>query len=153
MKPILFGILFSLCFKNVYSESEPGQYKFLHSKTYIKNPLELRDPFKRKLVKKKGVSKAKIRASGIFDNSTETIENKSIDSIKIVGVVIGKERRAMAKVGTGAETFIIKEGMKIGPNGAEVRAILPGGIILVEKIQNVYDQEEYLETVLPISND
>jgi type IV pilus assembly protein PilP len=67
--------------------------------------------------------------------------------------MIGKERRALAKVAGGTDTFIIKEGMKLGQNGAEVKAILPGGIVLVEKIVNVYDQEEYLETVLPVSTD
>ena len=41
--------------------------------------------------------------------------------------------------------------MKIGEDGAELKAILPGGIIVVEKIVNVYGQEEYLETVIPIS--
>jgi hypothetical protein len=35
----------------------------------------------------------------------------------------------------------------------DVKAILPGGIILVEKIRNVYDQDEYLETVLPVSSE
>ena len=71
--------------------------------------------------------------------------------------MIGKERRAMAKIATGnslgSEVFFIKEGMKIGPNGAEVKAILAGGVVLVEKIRNVYDQDEYLETVIPVSSE
>jgi type IV pilus assembly protein PilP len=69
----------------------------------------------------------------------------------------GKERRAMAKLASngvvGSDVFYLKEGMKIGPNSAEVKAILPGGVVLVEKIRNVYDQDEYLETVLPLSNE
>ena len=52
-----------------------------------------------------------------------------------------------------SNVYYIKEGMKLGENGAEVKAILPGGIVLVEKIRNVYDQDEYLETVIPVSND
>ena len=63
----------------------------------------------------------------------------------------------MAKIANGKtllpEVFYIKEGMKLGSSGAEVKAILPGGIVLVEKIRNVYDQDEYLETVIPISNE
>ena len=47
--------------------------------------------------------------------------------------------------------YYIKEGMRIGTNSAEVKAILPGGIVLVEKIRNVYDLDEYLETVIPVS--
>jgi type IV pilus assembly protein PilP len=40
--------------------------------------------------------------------------------------------------------------MKLGENNAELRAILPGGLILVEKNINIYGEEEYLETVIPI---
>jgi type IV pilus assembly protein PilP len=47
--------------------------------------------------------------------------------------------------------IIMKEGMKIGPDNAELKAILPGGIVLVEKIVNVYGEDEFLETVIPIS--
>ena len=42
--------------------------------------------------------------------------------------------------------------MKISHGEAEVKAILPGGVVIVEKIKNIYDQDEYLETILPISN-
>ena len=45
----------------------------------------------------------------------------------------------------------MREGMKLGLNNAEIKAILPGGIVLVEKIRNVYDEDEYLETILPVS--
>ncbi|MFA6237341.1 MAG: pilus assembly protein PilP [Bacteriovorax sp.] len=132
--------------------------KLFKGKTYVKGPLDLRDPFKRRINKKKGtVDKAKINESGIYSNQSDRIEDKPVESIRIIGVMIGKERRAMAKIATGKtlapEIYFIKEGMKIGPNGAEVKAILPGGIVLVEKIRNVYDQDEYLETVLPVSNE
>jgi hypothetical protein len=41
--------------------------------------------------------------------------------------------------------------MKLGPNNADIKAILPGGIILVEKVTNIYGEDEFLETVIPIS--
>ena len=47
--------------------------------------------------------------------------------------------------------YTVKEGDTLGENKAKLRAILPGGIILVEKTTNIYGQEEYLETVVPIS--
>jgi Tfp pilus assembly protein PilP len=74
-------------------------------------------------------------------------------------VVLGADRRALVKISSDAQVagedniYYIKEGMKVGENGAEVKAILAGGIVLVEKIRNVYDQDEYLETVIPVSND
>ncbi|MBY0413655.1 MAG: pilus assembly protein PilP [Bdellovibrionales bacterium] len=136
-------------------EVDGAQYNLFKSKTYVKNPLELRDPFKRKSNKKKSenVIKIKTNTEGIYNNSQMTIENRPIENLKIIGIVIGAQRRAMAKFSgdTSGEIYHIKEGMKLGPNGAEVKAILPGGIILVEKIRNVYDQEEYLETVIPVS--
>lgn len=129
------------------------QFKFIHSNTFVKNPLDLRDPFKRKINRKKDAFKGKSQITGVYKNYDDNIENKPVETIKIVGVLIGPERRAMAKLGSSKETYLIKEGMRIGANQAEVKAILPGGVILVEKIRNVYDQDEYLETVLPVAGE
>ena len=41
--------------------------------------------------------------------------------------------------------------MTLGSNEAEIKAILPGGLILAEKVVNIYGETEYLETVIPIS--
>jgi Tfp pilus assembly protein PilP len=143
-------------------------FEVFRSKTYVKNPLELRDPFKRKINKKKGVVQGKSKIPGLYQNIDTNIENKSVESIRIVGVLIGDERRALARIAkpgssgsggagnkeqTESAVFYLKEGMRVGPNGAEVKAIVPGGVVLVEKIRNVYDQDEYLETVIPVSSD
>jgi Tfp pilus assembly protein PilP len=134
--------------------------EFFEKKTKIENPLELRDPFKSppvKASKKDSTSASKgsyIRTeSGDFANVTEVrLGDLDMFTIKVVGVLIGKERRAMVLPTPEATTpVIVKEGSKIGVDNAEVKAILPGGIVLVEKIINVYGQEEYLETVIPIS--
>jgi len=155
-------LLFILCLSvNAFAQDEgesSGQvFNLFKSKTYVKNPLDLRDPFKRRINKKKSQNTARNRESGIFTNQGDSIESKPVENIRIIGVMIGKDRRAMAKIMAGqklgSEVYYIKEGMKIGPNGAEVKAILPGGVVLVEKIRNVYDQDEYLETVLPLSGE
>ncbi len=126
---------------------------FFRDKTKIDKPFELRDPFKapQTKVEKDGVKEGyfvsgKGQYSNIKADTVTTIEN-----LKVVGVLIGRERRAMVKTNGKDSIIILKEGMKIGEDGAELKAILPGGIILVEKIVNVYGQEEYLETVIPIS--
>ena len=59
----------------------------------------------------------------------------------------------MAKIKNGKDTYLLKEGMRLGLDNAEIKAILPGGIVVVEKIRNVYNQEEYLETIIPISSE
>jgi len=150
-----FSILYSytlLAQQDVGHEAGETTYKLYRSNTNVKNPLELRDPFKRKISKKKSQQQPKNQSNGYFTNINESIENKSVESLKIVGIMIGAERRAMAQIAGEGSVLLVKEGMKIGPNGAEVKAILPGGIVLVEKIRNVYDQDEYLETVIPLSN-
>lgn len=125
---------------------------FFRDKTKIEKPFELRDPFKAPSVKADKDKKKEgfVVSNGLYTNIEEK-QVKRVEDIKLVGVLIGKERRAMVTTGEGKEIIILKEGMKIGEDGAELKAILPGGIILVEKITNVYGQEEYLETVIPIS--
>ena len=158
MKYLLL-IIILLSSLNIFAaddEGGPTPITFFKGKTTLKNPLDLRDPFKRKSNRKKSniiSSGAKARISGIYTNVSDSIESKPVELIKIIGIITGKERRAMARIANGKDIFFIKEGMKIGPNQAEVKAILPGGVVLVEKIRNVYDQDEYLETVLPIAGE
>lgn len=128
------------------------------SSTTIKNPLEMRDPFKRQRLKigKRTKSYGGFLKDNKFSN-VPTINSFPVNQIRIVGVLLGNNRRAIAKILAGGklsnETYIVKEGMKIGANDAEVRAIVPGGIVLVEKIRNVYEQDEYIETIIPVSTE
>jgi Tfp pilus assembly protein PilP len=122
-------------------------------KVNFKNAGEVRDPFKRKRFKRQ---REKRKFGGTAFNNLPTIDGIPIDQIQIIGVLLGQTRRALAKVldASGKEskdTFTLKEGMNLGLNNAEIKAILPGGIVLVEKIRNVYDEDEYLETILPVS--
>lgn len=88
---------------------------------------------------------------GVYTN-VSSIEQVNINDLQVTGVIIGKEKRAIARLGSGkGDTFILKEGMKVGPDKIEVKSILPGGIILVEKVVNLYGQDEFLETVIPIT--
>lgn len=133
---------------------------FNEKETSIKNPFDLRDPFKRKLMKTGEREKnfGGFLKDGKYSN-LPTINDYPVGQIRIVGVLLGKERRAIARISTGGDTgkmsdesYIIKEGMTLGENNAEVKAIVPGGIVLVEKIRNVYDQDEYIETIIPVSS-
>ena len=148
---ILFFISFFVTIGEIAAPVDPLS-NFFRNKTKIDKPFDLRDPFKAPQTK---AEKAKPGAffsesKGQYSNIVEE-KVKSMDAIKLVGVLIGKERRALVSSQGGKSIIILKEGMKIGDDGAELKAILPGGIILVEKIVNVYGQEEYLETVIPIS--
>lgn len=159
MKLFFFTIFISI--GATAASAQSNLEEFFKDKTRIENPLELRDPFKAPQSKggprKQGGNKYR-RGDSEYSNLTEeNLRDWIIYDIRVLGVMIGKERRAMISRGAeaaGAEAqkvVVVKEGSLIGPDNAEVKAILPGGIILVEKIINVYGQEEYLETVVPIS--
>lgn len=134
-------------------------YETLEKETQIKNPLKLRDPFKKPIFKEVEKSR-KVRGYIVEEgeiSNVKKIEKISLDKIKVVGVLMGLNRRAVIKImdlkGISKETYILKEGMKIGTNDAELKAVLPGGIVVVEKIKNIYDQDEYFETIIPLSED
>ena len=146
----------NLCFLFLIIFSFPASAKIdnlFDGITELEKPFELRDPFLAPRIKatKKSKVVGKI-GKGVYSNIPQLGEVKITD-IEIIGVIIGKERRAFVKNKARSEdgTFTVKEGDTIGENKAKLRAILPGGIILVEKTTNIYGEEEYLETVIPIS--
>ena len=64
----------------------------------------------------------------------------------------GKTGDAIARTKGNKETFIIKEGMPLGLDNAIVKAIMPGGVVLVEKIKMFMINLSTLRHYLPISN-
>lgn len=154
MNKFIYFTIFILFAGFSYAQDIPKTDIF-KNKTKIVDPFKIRDPFRsqketKNYQKEEKITKTGGIRNGIFTN-LGTIENVSLANIKIIGVIIGKDRRAIAQVGASKSGVILKEGMKIGEDKAEIKAILPGGIVLVEKIVNVYGQDEYLETVIPIS--
>ncbi|MBT3980920.1 MAG: hypothetical protein HOE90_06165 [Bacteriovoracaceae bacterium] len=135
------------------AKSAPSLENFFKGKSKLKNPFSLRDPFRAPIntgVTKKGGEGKGIVIGNEYSNVPK-IGQVKLNEIKIIGILVGKNRKAIARIGDKKETFILEEGMKLGIEAAELKAILPAGIVLVERIVNVYGQEEYLETVIPIS--
>ncbi len=118
--------------------------------TSIEKPFELRDPFQAPKFKSESSKKRVQRASGILNNKPKLEQRFDLSKIKITGILIGKERRIFVNTG-GNEVFTLREGDQFGLDGPEIKAILPGGVILVEKISNIYGEDEFIETVVPIS--
>jgi type II secretory pathway component PulC len=145
----------------VTSNCFAAKNSFFKDKTKIENPFMLRDPFKsplRKTKQKKISSKESGQMQdGVFtygmltQNDAKAISNATLENITVIGVIIGNNRRAVTKFDGLEKNVFLKEGDKIGQDRAVLKAILPGGVIFVEKIINVYGQEEFLETVIPIS--
>ena len=138
-------------------QNNGGDFSFLNDKTSIRDPYKLRDPFKRYIPRDKIKQRTKFGGKKNQYSNLKKMGDVSLDEIAIVGVFIGPERRAMAKIrkgkSLGRDVFILKEGMSIGDENAEVKAILPGGIVIVEKITNVYNQSEYVETIIPVHSE
>lgn len=120
--------------------------------TSIDDPFDLRDPFQPPKFATQGQKRREQNRTGVWDNQRKLSEPVKIEDIRITGVLIGTNRRVILKVGTNEDAYTLKEGETIGPLGPEIKAILPGGIILAEKISNIYGEPEYIETVIPISN-
>lgn len=154
MKTVMFLLL--VC--SASAQAQPNRAnkaikEIFKDKTSIENPFDLRDPFRAPLMRRGVDEKNKERAkneSGIYTN-INPMGSLELEGLTIVGVIIGKERYALAKIGTRKDTVKLIEGTRIGRDGAELKAIHPGGVILVEKLVNVYGEEEYLETVIPIT--
>lgn len=151
-------IVLTLSFSSFVKANENKMPEFFQrTQTTIQNPFDMRDPFKRRAQKLKSTSTKDYKLDKTVFSNLPSLDGVPLDRIKITGVILGDQRRAIAKIAEegekkpDADTFIIKEGMKLGFNQAEVKAILPGGIVLVEKIKNVYDQEEYIETIMPVT--
>jgi type IV pilus assembly protein PilP len=119
--------------------------------TSIKDPFSLRDPFQEPRLRTEKSRKRKQRIGGVWDNIPTLDNGVTFDQLIIKGVLIGKDRRVMVTVGDKDVVYTLSEGEQLGSSGTEIKAILPGGIILVEKITNIYGEDEYIETVVPIS--
>ncbi|MBL7665524.1 MAG: hypothetical protein JNM93_10360 [Bacteriovoracaceae bacterium] len=147
-------ILYMLALFSVGSVQAQTPADYINSITKIEDPFKLRDPFKPPKIKKvEATQKGEgFMRDGIFTNMISA-EDVNLEMLKVVGVMVGKERRAVGKIGDKGETFVLREGMKIGSDKIELKAILPGGVVFVEKITNVYGQDEYLETVVPLSQE
>ena len=148
-KVLIIGFLF-LNINITVAQKKDDNQSLRNIKTNIKNAFSLRDPFRRNIP----ISILEKSADHTLGQSNTEIalSNIPIKDIKIIGVLLGAKRRAIAQVASSKETYMLKEGMFIGSRKKKLEVILPGGVVLVEKTTNVYDEDEYLETIIPVSN-
>lgn len=152
MKISLSSLLFIIFLPSLALAAPPADIEETFKEmSEIEEPFKLKDPFQAPKLKKpeKREATTPIR-NGVYDNMPQ-IGRPELKDIQVTGVLVGPSRRAFIKIKGRSETFTIKEGSLLGENNAVVKAILPGGLILVEKVTNIYGQTEYLETVIPIS--
>ena len=147
---LLTSVIFFLISVSVLAAEKAD--KIFEGKTSIEKPFEVRDPFQPPRFKSQTSEKTQKRIRGILDNIPKAEFKYDLTKVRILGVLIGKERRVIVQIDGETNSYSMKEGDRFGVDGPEVKAILPGGVILVEKINNIYDEEEFIETIIPISN-
>ncbi len=151
---ILALSLFLFIFWESESRAE-GEYDFINGvKTSIQRPFKLRDPFKRPITAtKEEVQKETssiVKKGNLYTNIHDDLR-VPVEKMTVTGVLLGNRRKATVRIEGRPSLVTLEEGMKVGEKGqAEVKAILPGGVVIAEKFKNIYDQVEYIETILPI---
>ena len=102
----IFITLFLLLCSSVMASSPSNIFKGL---TSIKEPFELRDPFRpAKIEIERGKTVVGKISSGVYSN-IPVLGDIEIEEMLVVGVIIGKERRAFVRVkGKDNTTYTIK---------------------------------------------
>lgn len=147
MKTILMSVI--LFFSN---SSQSAIEDIFRGQTSIDKPFDLRDPFRPPEFPGQAKKNRNEQNNGVWNNQKKLEDDVKIEDIIVTGVLIGTNRRVILRIGSDPTSYTLKEGETVGPIGPEIKAILPGGIILAEKINNIYGEPEYIETVIPISN-
>lgn len=132
-----------------YVESQARLDDIFNEHTSIEKPFELRDPFQSPVFQSQTQTQRREKFRGVWDYEQRIPGDIDITQMKVTGVLIGSERRVLIEF--GKQTYKLKENERLGNSGPWIKAILPGGIILVEQITNIYGENEYIETVIPIS--
>lgn len=118
---------------------------FFSGKTEIEKPFQLRDPFLAPKMSGGKFIKSPRKVLNKYD-----LENLKLSDIKLSGIFIGENRSVVLRTKFGNKTIALKEGDKIDDGKVELKAIMPFGIVFLEKIKNIYDDFEYTETVISI---
>lgn len=149
---LMWGLSFAQESTSVQTTAGDENPPFANVETTIKDPLQLRDPFKSpqgQVIDQQlptNTSSTGLR-DGIYTNLPNLAEI-TLDNIQVKGIIYGP--RAVANISTqGSMTSTpIREGEKIQQGTVTLKAILPRGLVFVEQITNVYGKPEYLETVI-----
>ncbi len=85
--------------------------------TSIKDPLSLRDPFKRQnsILFKDERQRTLTKDKDSYSNYvTDLPTNVGLNTLKLVGILLGPQRRAIVRVGNNNQSFSVREGMSLG---------------------------------------
>jgi Tfp pilus assembly protein PilP len=103
----------------------------------------LRDPF---LSFEKPMTKEDLKTA------KDPLQKLSLSQIYIVGVIMGKDRRALIQESSGMG-FIIKEGTLVGENQGIVTAIRPAGVTIKQHFKDYMGRVNTREVVLSLKKE
>jgi len=145
MKKPTFLIPFFLIINTVFIYSAFGEAEEEGKKESIdvnfSELLEMRDPFRQPIMVETGkVEKA-------------PLERFSLSELRVQAIVTGPVKiRALVETPDG-KTYFIAVNDRIGLRGGTVTKILPGYVLVTERLTNVIGQSENIQTQLKIQRD
>lgn len=93
--------------------------------TYSYDPRDRRDPWESYLARAKGESSPEL----------SVLERFPLDELRLVGVLLNATPVALIETPDG-EGHAVRIGARVGTHRGEVRAILPGGVVLEERLRD-----------------
>lgn len=136
------------------SSQERSIQEILQSLTVIENVIDRRDPFEKFVPKFMMVAAPARKDDGnkIVTANIPELERLPANSYKVQAVLLGDVYpRALVKTPQN-NTYIVKKGDKIGNRSGVVGRIDEGGLVVVEKVRNQYNEFSTIETLIEIDS-
>lgn len=85
-------------------------------------------------------------------NITDPLQKLSLSQVGIVGVIMGKEKRALIQESSGMG-YIVKEGTLVGENSGIVTGITPDGVTIKQHFKDYMGRVNTREVVLSLKKE
>lgn len=110
----------------------------------LESAMTLRDPFRRPELK----TAMAIDEGGLIPE----LERYELDKFKLVGVITGAKKNKALLTAPNGKMHVVSDKTVLGNRRGYIKRILPGMIVIEEKVVNLLGQEERIETVIAIKD-
>ncbi len=107
---------------------------------HLQNYLHLRDPFRKPMLK--------VSTEVTEGGSIPELERYPLDQLKLIGIITGPKKNKALLTTPNGRMHIVTERMHVGNRRGLIKRIVPGTILVEEKVVNLLGQEEKIETTL-----
>ena len=106
----------------------------------IENTMEMRDPFRRPLIK--------AVASEEENKNLPELERYDLEQFKLVGVITGALKNKALLSAPNGKMHVVSENMHIGTRKGIIKKVSTDSILVQEKVINILGKEEKMDVVL-----